>query len=66
MSECEWVVIADPSQWAIYKSSLEKIPHIGEPTHYPFLVWSTYSDTGSAWKHLFVYQEDAEQLFGAE
>ncbi len=62
----EWVVISDPSQWVLYKAELEKIPHFGEPTHYPFLVQSNYDCAGSAWKHIFVYQDDAEQLFGAE
>lgn len=61
-----WALIADAAEWAIWKASLEKIPHIGEPREFPCLVMSNYDSSGSAWKHIFVYQEDAEQLFGAE
>lgn len=62
----DWTVIADPAEWASWKASLEKIPHIGEPQSFPCLVMTHYDNSGTAWKHIFVYQEDAEQLFGAE
>jgi hypothetical protein len=62
----EWVLIPDPSQWAVWKTSLERIPHIGEPKSFPCLVMTNYDCSGSLWKHIFVYQDDAEQLFGAE
>jgi hypothetical protein len=62
----EWTVIADASHWAMWKQGLEKLPHIGEPRLFPCLVMSHYDCMGSAWKHTFVYQDDAEMLFGAE
>lgn len=62
----EWELIGDPSQWDAYKSNMEKLPHLKEPTHYPCLVYSRYAYSGSAWDHFFVYQEDAELLFGMD
>jgi len=60
----EWELIGSPPDWANYKASLEKIPHLSEPRSYPCLVRSRYNYAGSAWDHLFVYQSDAELLFG--
>lgn len=65
MSDGGWALIEDASNWAQYKLELEKISHIGEPTHFPCLVSSNYDCSGNYWKHAFVYQEDAELLFGS-
>ena len=62
----DWILIADAAEWAVWKLDLEKIPHSGDPKSFPCLVMSHYDCSGTMWKHVFVYQDDAELLFGAE
>ena len=62
----DWILIQDQAHWALYKASLEKIPHSYDPNHFPCLVRSRYGCSGANWEHIYVYQEDAESLFGSE